>query len=375
LTLTSTSHDRGIDVIASRDGIISRKDAIQIKRYQSDKISSPEVQRYASIPDQEDDVETIIIVTSSSFSQPAEEAADDLNVKTVDADGLYQIISENSLFSVVAPYLEAEPEAETKPDTNTGYPTETGNHNTTQSARSDLRTQYTPSTRAGFIEQSNNNFSMHQISEIREELVKFATILCLSVLLIGFIVLSVASVAIFDPSGKSSSEPTPTGMNTTEPDSEPGYTVVNSMAVYDNHKMTLVGYDIQKEGKEDYGNIRDRAVRLYLKIRYENIGEKKQTVHRVDAEYVGDDVDESRSLSGIHPEPYPSRSEISPEMTKSGWIYYGLPAGINYQLFSLFVIFNPQGKCIDETAIEYNLKIGNNTLVDGSEYRQRCEGL
>jgi Predicted endonuclease distantly related to archaeal Holliday junction resolvase and Mrr-like restriction enzymes len=123
-TLTSASYDRGIDVIASWDGIISRKEAIQVRRYQSEKISSREVQRYASIPDQQDDVETVRIVTSSSFSQPAEEVADDLNVKTVDGDGLYQIVSENSLSSVVAPYLEAE--AESEPDSNVEYTTNSG---------------------------------------------------------------------------------------------------------------------------------------------------------------------------------------------------------------------------------------------------------
>ncbi|ERG92122.1 MAG: restriction endonuclease [Haloquadratum walsbyi J07HQW1] len=95
-------------MIASRSGVISRTEAIQLKRYDSDKIISREVQRDASIPDEEDDVETVRIVPSSSFSQPAEELADDLNVKTVDGDGLYQIVRDNSLSSVVAPYLEAE---------------------------------------------------------------------------------------------------------------------------------------------------------------------------------------------------------------------------------------------------------------------------
>jgi pectinesterase len=104
-SLTSASHDRGIDVIAVTDGVVSRKEAIQVKRYQSDKITSREVREYASIPNQEGDIDNVIIVTSSSFSQPAQEVADDLNVKTVDADDLYTIITENGLFPSLSEYI------------------------------------------------------------------------------------------------------------------------------------------------------------------------------------------------------------------------------------------------------------------------------
>ena len=84
------------------------KEAIQVKRYQSDKVGSREVQTYGSIPYQEPDVDTVIIVTSSSFSQPAQKVADDLNVKTINGDDLYQIVRENSLSSIVATHLEVD---------------------------------------------------------------------------------------------------------------------------------------------------------------------------------------------------------------------------------------------------------------------------
>jgi len=129
-SLTSASHDRGIDVIATWNGVISRKEAIQVKRYQSDKVGSREIQTYGSIPYQEPDVDTVIIVTSSSFSQPAQEVADDLNVKTINGDELYQIVRENSLSSIVATHLEVDDRSENA--------TEIGTSNNTQSAQSGI---------------------------------------------------------------------------------------------------------------------------------------------------------------------------------------------------------------------------------------------
>jgi Predicted endonuclease distantly related to archaeal Holliday junction resolvase and Mrr-like restriction enzymes len=381
--LTSTSHDRGIDVIASRDGVISRKEAIQVKRYQSDKISSREVQRYASIPDQEDDVETVRIVPSSSFSQPAEELADDLNVKTVDGDGLYQIVSDNSLSSVVAPYLA--PEADTKPDTNAGSPTEIEHNNTTQSAQDDLRTQHTASARTEVTEQSDDDSLEQQIPDVGYLLKLAATFGVLSIVFSGLILALGGGFVLIDDIGESDSGSNPTVVpsaetftetnnqpsskvvspmkSSTEADTEPSYTAVNSTATYGDHKITLVGYEVREEALEDAVAIPEGAVRLYLKIRYENIGGEKQRVPRVDAEYSGDDVEVSKPRSETYSERYPSGSEIYPEVTKSGWIYYELPMEINYQRFSLFVSLG-DGSCGVESTVEYNVKTGNKKLVE-----------
>lgn len=171
-TLRSASDDRGIDIdvdiIASRSGVISRTEAIQVKRYDSENITSPEVQQYGSIPYQEDDVETVIIVTSSSFSQPAQRTAESLNVKTVDSDGLYEIVNENSLFSVVAPYLESEPE----PAITVEYPTNSGHGNSTQSTQHDSRIQNPLSTDAGDTEAFNSGSSAQQTPDIAKTLLE-----------------------------------------------------------------------------------------------------------------------------------------------------------------------------------------------------------
>lgn len=110
--VTSASHDRGIDIIAEWNGVISRTEAIHVTRYQSE-VSSHEVQRYGRIPNQDPAIETMITVTRSSFSQPAQELAADLNVKTVDCHDLHTLVRESELVPLLFEYVESN-ETETQ---------------------------------------------------------------------------------------------------------------------------------------------------------------------------------------------------------------------------------------------------------------------
>ena len=341
-SLTSASHDRGIDVIATWNGVISRKEAIQVKRYQSDKISSREVQRYASIPNQEGDIDNVIIVTSSSFSQPAQEVADELNVKTVDGDDLYQIITENSLSSIVSTYLEADNRTENTIETGTSNNTQSTQSETSNSvsipeeSRSEPTTQHTASAQTDALGLPEG-----------ETVVEYGGYsIMLIMLALGFVaILSSSGVFLTSDGGE-------------VVDQGPEFTVLNSTATHDGHKVTLVGHEVREEGED----IPEGAVWLYLKIRYENVGAERQSVPGITAEYTGDYKRESEPIYQEEYSSYPSGSEVYPGVTKSGWIYYELPEGINYQLFSLFVTV---GSSLDddETAIKYNLKTGNSTVV------------
>lgn len=94
-TVTQGSNDRGIDVIAKKDSPFSQKHLIQAKKYASgNKVGAPEIQQYSSLRHQEADVDAIIVVTTSSFSRQAEQAAKDLNVKLIDGSTLRDIIAE-----------------------------------------------------------------------------------------------------------------------------------------------------------------------------------------------------------------------------------------------------------------------------------------
>jgi len=91
--VTSKSSDQGIDVIAEKDGLVQEKMLIQAKRYSStNKVGSPEIQQYDSLRRQKDNVDGVIIVTTSSFSPQAQKIAKKLNVKLINGNKLADLI-------------------------------------------------------------------------------------------------------------------------------------------------------------------------------------------------------------------------------------------------------------------------------------------
>lgn len=91
--VTSGSHDRGVDVVAERKWPVYQKHLIQVKRYSSNNtVGSQDIQQYSSLKQQKNRVDSVIIVTTSDFSKPAKEVADNLNVKTMNKDRLVNII-------------------------------------------------------------------------------------------------------------------------------------------------------------------------------------------------------------------------------------------------------------------------------------------
>lgn len=92
-TVTTATADKGIDVIATRDSPFPEKQLIQVKRYQPDNpVTSREVQQYASLQMQEDNVDAVVVVTTSRFTSNAAERAKDLNVKLVNGNNLCEMI-------------------------------------------------------------------------------------------------------------------------------------------------------------------------------------------------------------------------------------------------------------------------------------------
>lgn len=92
-TVTSGSSDRGIDVIAEKDGLVDQKMLIQAKRYGAEnKVGSPDVREYSSLQLQEEGVDTVVIVTTSSFSSQAQKIADKLNVKLINGSSFAKLV-------------------------------------------------------------------------------------------------------------------------------------------------------------------------------------------------------------------------------------------------------------------------------------------
>lgn len=105
--VTGEQNDRGVDIVATRDSPIPEKHLIQAKRYgPNNSVGSPDVQQYSSLKRQEPGTDVVTIVTSGRFSKQAEGIAQDLNVKLIDGDDLYNLVRSNDLFKIVESYIE-----------------------------------------------------------------------------------------------------------------------------------------------------------------------------------------------------------------------------------------------------------------------------
>jgi len=89
------SSDIGVDVIATKDGAVPMKHVIQAKKYsEGNKVGGPDIQQYASLKMQEN-ADAVIVVTTSSFTKPAEDRAEDLGVKLIDGDKLREMYKDH----------------------------------------------------------------------------------------------------------------------------------------------------------------------------------------------------------------------------------------------------------------------------------------
>lgn len=95
-TVTQGSQDKGIDVRAHQETPVEQELLIQAKAYSEDnKVGSEEVQRYSALKQQED-ADSVAIVTTSSFTKQARELADDLDVKLIDRESLTELVDEDT---------------------------------------------------------------------------------------------------------------------------------------------------------------------------------------------------------------------------------------------------------------------------------------
>jgi restriction endonuclease Mrr len=107
--VSKQSSDRGIDIEATKSGMFQRKELIQAKRYvDGNKVGSREVQQYASLKYQEENVDVVAIVTTGRFTGGAKRRARDLNVKLVNGLDLVGFITENELSYIVEERLGQE---------------------------------------------------------------------------------------------------------------------------------------------------------------------------------------------------------------------------------------------------------------------------
>ncbi|AEH39157.1 restriction endonuclease (plasmid) [Halopiger xanaduensis SH-6] len=106
--VTSQSSDKGIDVIATKAFPYPKKVLIQTKRYRdTNSVSGPELQKYASLK-QRENVDEVVVITTSEFTNQAKVIADDFNIKLIDGKTLQRLVGEMSAEDLVATYADGD---------------------------------------------------------------------------------------------------------------------------------------------------------------------------------------------------------------------------------------------------------------------------
>lgn len=104
--VSAASADEGVDVVARKNTPYEQTTLIQAKRYgPNTTVGSPDIQQYASLDDQYDGVDTVMVVTTNTFTTQARELAARLDVKLVDGDALAGLIDEYEAADLVDEYL------------------------------------------------------------------------------------------------------------------------------------------------------------------------------------------------------------------------------------------------------------------------------
>lgn len=144
------SGDAGVDVRATKSAPYEQKALIQAKRYSdSNTLGGPDIQQYAALKHQEDNVDKAIVVTTGRFTSAAEERGRDLNVKLVDGDDLIALIEQYDAYDIVEDYVEIDPVDEES--------VQTGEH----AAENDWPGRVPPDTEAKVAELLDGDFQDH----------------------------------------------------------------------------------------------------------------------------------------------------------------------------------------------------------------------
>lgn len=111
--VTSQSGDKGIDVIATKSFPYNKKSIIQAKRHsKNNSVSGPSMQKYASLK-QRDNVDEVVVISTSDFTAQAEEISDEFNIKLVNGSRLDTLVTELSAERLVDSYTGDDIEFET----------------------------------------------------------------------------------------------------------------------------------------------------------------------------------------------------------------------------------------------------------------------
>ncbi len=125
--VSSASADEGVDVIARKSQPYEQTTLIQAKRYgPNTTVGSPAIQQYASLNQQYDGADEVVIVTTNEYTSQARDLAGRLNVKLINGIDLAKIVARLDAADLVDEYLDFvqtiesdEPTGHTQPHAET----------------------------------------------------------------------------------------------------------------------------------------------------------------------------------------------------------------------------------------------------------------
>lgn len=150
------SRDQGVDVRGTKSKPYPQKVLIQAKRYSDGTtVGGPDIQQYASLRQQEQNVDQVIVITTSSFTSSAVSLASRLNVKIIDGDDLVDLISECNADEIVERYISEPVDTSVESVEYSSKKQQSYTSSSEKSPSVDSRENY---TEPGVIRQTYNSF-------------------------------------------------------------------------------------------------------------------------------------------------------------------------------------------------------------------------
>lgn len=111
--VTGETRDHGVDVIATKEDTVSHQVGIQAKCYSANKVSENELREYLGVKHQSNDIDAVVVATSSQFTNPAKSYAEEQNIKTINITDILDMVEATNSQWLVQKYAPANGNADT----------------------------------------------------------------------------------------------------------------------------------------------------------------------------------------------------------------------------------------------------------------------
>jgi len=117
--VTDETRDHGVDVIATKEDTVSQQVGIQAKCYSANKVSENELREYLGVKHQSNDIDAVVVATSSQFTNPAKSYAEEQNIKTMNVIDILDMVEATNSQWLVQEYLPENEDTSSQESENT----------------------------------------------------------------------------------------------------------------------------------------------------------------------------------------------------------------------------------------------------------------